>query len=153
MLNSCKCSSLIKVRLFSLWKVPSLISVHLKVSTFFVVSHVMSAKVSHEWRLNPGFRTNTMCPFPLNRGVPSIEVTDTKTMWTFFQDKIVVCPEWRCPLNRGVPKERFHRKLCRGRCVEKSARWLDSNEQFVHRIHKVHLTLLDCDSQWRFQSA
>ena len=72
--------------------------------------------------LNPGFGTNTMCPFPLNRGVPSIEVTDTKAMWTFFQDKIVVCPEWRCPLNRGVPKERFHCKLCRGRCVEKSAR-------------------------------
>ena len=28
------------------------ISVHLKISTFFVVSHVLSAKVSPEWRLN-----------------------------------------------------------------------------------------------------
>ena len=48
------------------------ISVHLKISTFFVVSHVLSAKVSPEWRLNPGFRTKKTCPFPLNRGVPSI---------------------------------------------------------------------------------
>ena len=92
-----------------------MISVDLKISTFFVVSHVMSAKVSHEWRLNPGFGTKKMCPFPLNRGVPSIEVTDT-----FFQDQIVVSPEWRCLLNRGGPKERFHCKLCRGGCVEKS---------------------------------
>ena len=40
------------------------ISVHLKISTFFVVSHVLSAKVSPEWRLNPGFRTKKTCPFP-----------------------------------------------------------------------------------------
>ena len=40
------------------------ISVHLKISTFFVVSQVLSAKVSPEWRLNPGFRTNKTCPFP-----------------------------------------------------------------------------------------
>ena len=141
------------MRLFRLWKVPSLTSVHLKISTFFVVSHVMSAKESHEWWLNSGLGTKKMSPFPLNRGLPSIEVTDAKNMWRFFQDQIVVSPEWRCSLNRGVPKERFHCKLCRGGCVEKSLRWLDSNKQFVHRIHKVHLTWLDCDSQWRFQSA
>ena len=56
------------------------ISVHLKISTFFVVSHVLSAKVSPEWRLNPGFRNQKKCPFPLNRGVLSMEVTNTKIM-------------------------------------------------------------------------
>ena len=65
------------------------ISVHLKISTFFVVSHVLSAKVSPEWRLNPGFRTKKTCPFPLNRGVPSIKVTDIKIMWTSFPDQIL----------------------------------------------------------------
>ena len=66
------------MRLFSLSKVPSLISVHLTISTFFVVSHVMSAKESHEWWLNSGLGTKKMSPFPLNRGLPSIEVTDGK---------------------------------------------------------------------------
>ena len=65
------------------------ISVHLKISTFFVVSHVLSAKVSPEWRLNPGFRTKKTCPFPLNRGVPSIQVTDIKIMWTSFLHQIL----------------------------------------------------------------
>ena len=37
------------------------------------------------------------CPFPLNRGVLSIEVTDTKIMRTFFWDQLL------CPLNGGVP--------------------------------------------------
>ena len=37
------------------------------------------------------------CPFPLNRGVLSIEVTDTKIMGTFFGDQLL------CPLNGGVP--------------------------------------------------
>ena len=49
-------------------------------STLFVVSHFFSAKVSPEWRLNPGFRTQKKCPFPLNRGVLSMEVTNTKIM-------------------------------------------------------------------------
>ena len=63
----------------------------------FVVSHFLSAKVSSEWKLNLGFGTQKKCPFPLNRGVPSIKLTNTKIMWTFFQDQIL------CPLNRGVP--------------------------------------------------
>ena len=57
-------------------------------SMTFVVSHFSSAKVSPKWRLRPGFG---------NRGVPSIEVANTKIMWTFLRDKIL------CPLNRGVP--------------------------------------------------
>ena len=34
---------------------------------------------------NPGFGTQKTCPFPVNRAVPSEEVTDTKHMWTFFR--------------------------------------------------------------------
>ena len=56
------------------------ISVPLNLSTIFVVSHFVSAKLSTEWRLNPGFGTLKECPFPLNSGVPSIGVTDTKIM-------------------------------------------------------------------------
>ena len=41
--------------------------------------------------------TKESCAFPLNRGVPSIEVTNTKITWTFFRDQIL------CPLNGGVP--------------------------------------------------
>ena len=54
------------------------ISANLKISTLFVVSHFLSAKVSSEWRLNLGFRTQKKCFFSLNRGVPSREVSDTK---------------------------------------------------------------------------
>ena len=44
-------------------------SEHLNESTISVVCHLFIAKVSPEWRLNPGFGTQTKCPFPLNRGV------------------------------------------------------------------------------------
>ena len=47
--------------------------VHLNISMISVVSHFLSAKVSPEWRLNPGFGTKKKCPFPLNRVGPSIE--------------------------------------------------------------------------------
>ena len=50
-----------------------------------------------EGRLNLGFGTQNKYPFPVNRGVPVIEVTDTKIMLTFFRGQIL------CPLNRGVP--------------------------------------------------
>ena len=50
------------------------------------------------WRLNMGFGTQKKCPFPLNSGVPSLGVTDTKIMWTFF------CDQSLCPLNGGVPR-------------------------------------------------
>ena len=74
------------------------ISVHLKISALFVVSHGLSAKVSPEWRSNPGFGTQTHL-FSLNRGVPSIEVTDTKIMRTFLRDQILF------PLNGIVPNK------------------------------------------------
>ena len=78
------------------------ISVHLKISTFFVVSHVSS-----EWRLTPGFRTKKTCPFPLNRGVPSIQVTDIKIMWTSFPDEIL-CPLYGV-VTQGVSIQFFRR--------------------------------------------
>ena len=70
---------------------------HLNLSTLFMVSRFLSAKVFPEWRLNPDFGTQKRCPFRLNRCVPSIEVTDTKIMWTFLRDQIL------CPLIGGVP--------------------------------------------------
>ena len=72
----------------------TLISVHLKLSTF-VVSQVLSAKVSPEWRFHLGFGTLKKCPFPLNRGVPSMRnrYDYGKIMETFFRDLIL------CPLN------------------------------------------------------
>ena len=73
------------------------ISVHLKISTLFVVRHVLSAKVSPEWRSNQGFGTQKTCSFPLNRGVSTIEGTHTKFMRTFFWDQIL------CPFNGGIP--------------------------------------------------
>ena len=50
-----------------------------------------------EWSINPGFGTQTMCPFPLNRGVSLREVMDTKIKWALFQDQIL------CPPNGCVP--------------------------------------------------
>ena len=70
MLNSHKCISLIYVRQFSLGKLPFFISVHSKISALFVVSHFLSVEVSPEImevKINPGFRTQKKCPFPLNR--------------------------------------------------------------------------------------
>ena len=49
------------------------ITVHLKFSTFFVISHVLGAKVFPEWRLNLVFGTRKKCPFSLKGGDPSIE--------------------------------------------------------------------------------
>ena len=71
MLNSHKCILLICVRQFCLGKLPLLISVHLKIPALFVVSDFFSAEVSPEImevKINPGFRTQKKCLFPLNRG-------------------------------------------------------------------------------------
>ena len=68
-------------------------------STFFVVGHVLSAKVSSEWSVNLGFRSQKSVIFPLRH--PFHGGTDIKIMWTFFQDQIM------CPLNGGVPWNRF----------------------------------------------
>ena len=47
---------------------------YLHVRTLFV------CEVSPEWRLKLGFGTKKKCLFPLYRGHPSLEVTDTKIM-------------------------------------------------------------------------
>ena len=78
MLNSHKCISLISVRQFSLvclGKLPFLISVYLKISALFVVSHFLSAEVSPEImeiKIKPGFLTQKKCPFHMNRGHSSL---------------------------------------------------------------------------------
>ena len=78
-LNSHKCRTPILSKKFhGLKAVATVTSEHLSLLTIFVVSHFLSAKVSPKWRLSPGFRTHKNCPFPLNRGVPSIEATNTK---------------------------------------------------------------------------
>ena len=74
----------------------------LKLINDFYSQSLLRVKLSFEWRLNPGFRAQKKCPFPLNGGVPTIELTNTKIMRTFFRDQIL------CPLNRTFPKERFH---------------------------------------------
>ena len=72
-------------------------SKHFHLSKIFLASHFLNAKVTPKWKLSPSFGTQKKCPFPLNTGVPSIEVTNTKIMWTFFPDQIL------CPLNGGDP--------------------------------------------------
>ena len=64
--------------------------------------------MSPEWRLNLGFGTQKMRSFPLKRDVPSIAVTHSKIMRKVFPGPNFVSPEWRCPMNRGFLKERFH---------------------------------------------
>ena len=75
MFNSHKCISLIYVRQFSLGKLPFLISVHLKISALFVVSHFLSAEVPPEImeiKIKPGFLTPKKCPYHTNRGHSSL---------------------------------------------------------------------------------
>ena len=62
---------------------------HLNLSTIFVVSHFLSAKVSPEWKLNQGFGTQKKCPF--NRG------TKNKPLCKHFCGTKFCVPEWRCP--------------------------------------------------------
>ena len=71
-------------------------SKHLNLSKIFVVNHFFSAKVSAEWRLNQGFGTQKNCPFPVNRGIPSTEVTKQRLYDHFSGTKFV-------SLNGGVP--------------------------------------------------
>ena len=68
----------------------------LHVRTLFV------CEVSPEWRLKLGFGTKKKCPFPLYRGHPSLEVTDTKIMYIVLRPNFV-SPEWSCPLNKAIP--------------------------------------------------
>ena len=78
------------------------------------------------------FQDPEKCPVPLNRVVPSIEVTETNIMWTFFRYQILR------PLNRGVPKERFN-------CTESFSIRLQNSRIFLKiskEISKVWLKSL-----------
>ena len=70
-----------------------------------MVSRFLIAKVSSELRLNPGLGTHKKCPFLVNRGVPSVEVTNTKIHVNIFRRPYFVSPERKCLLNRKVLKE------------------------------------------------
>ena len=60
-------------------------------------SHFLSDKVSPGWRLKPSFRTQKKCPFPLNKGVPSIEYNKYKDYVNIFPAPNFVSLEWSCP--------------------------------------------------------
>ena len=65
-------------------------------STFFVVDHVLSARVSSEWSVNPwvsGARKVSFFPW----GTPSMEER-FKDYVNLFPGPNKVSPEWRCPL-------------------------------------------------------
>ena len=58
-----------------LGKLPFLISVYLKISALFVVSHFLSAEVSPEImeiKIKPGFLTQKKCSYHMNRGHSSL---------------------------------------------------------------------------------
>ena len=82
----------------------------LKLSTFVVVSHFLSAKVSPEWRLKPGFGTQKKVSLPPDQRCPFNRGNKYKDYVNIFPGPNFVSPEWRCPLYRGVPNERFHYK-------------------------------------------
>ena len=70
---------------------------HLNLSTLFMVSRLLSAKVFPEWRLNPDFGSQ--------KRYPAFPWIDESPQWgdrykaykAFFRDQIL------CPLNGGVP--------------------------------------------------
>ena len=77
----------------------------------------MSAKVSPERRLNLGFRTQKKCPFPLNRGVPSIEVRKQRlckhfSVTKFCVPSVAVSLEWRCPKEGFQFSLSYYRTCC-----------------------------------------
>ena len=61
------------------------------------------------WQVNTKPMDNffCVCPFFLNRA-PFNRGKKYKDYVNIFQGRNLVSPEWKCPLNRGVPKERYH---------------------------------------------
>ena len=85
-----------------------LTSVHLNLSNPFVVSHVKGAKafpwteVKLVWGPRKVFLSlEQSCPFSRGNRYKDYVIT-------IFPGPNFVSSEWRCPLNRGVPKDRFH---------------------------------------------
>ena len=66
-----------------------------------------SGEVSPEWRLNQGFGTKKKCPFPLNRGVPSIKVSQRRGSTVFVSSLVGLSqfiPSF-CPANSRGSRE------------------------------------------------
>ena len=81
---------------------------HLNLSTLFMVSRLLSAKVFPEWRLNADFGSQKRYPaFPWIDESPQWR-WQIQSLQSLFPGPNFVSPEWRCPLNRVVPKERLH---------------------------------------------
>ena len=83
------------VRQFILGKLPFLISVHLKISALFVVSHFLSAQLSPEIievKTKPRFLDPEIMSVSSEQRslVPLIEVINTKIMCTFSRSKFCV---------------------------------------------------------------
>jgi len=68
-----------------------------KWAIFFLIN-----RVRRFWRLWRHTSTQTSLECPPRRGVSLIKVTNAKIKMSTFMDQIL------CPLNGGVPKERFH---------------------------------------------
>ena len=86
--------------------------------------------------IQSGFGTQKKSLFPLNRGVPSIEVADTKITRAFFRDQIL------CPLNGGVPGKAMSKR--RGSTVFKNKvhvqkkSSLRKNKSFIETLLYIH---------------
>ena len=76
-----------------------------------MASHYLISKVFPEWRLNPGFGIKKKCPFPLNRGVPSIKITNTNIYVNIFPGPNFVSLEWigGVPFIAVFKDKRFYR--------------------------------------------
>lgn len=88
-----------------------------------------------------------MCPFPLNRSVPSIEVIDTKTVGVFRRTNFVSL-EWKYPESRGVPKAQGGgcslRWCIRGCAAEQGIVFVLSVLNRVYNFAKVCLKQCTC---------
>ena len=72
------------------------ISVHLKISTLFVISHFLNAKVLLNGNKNPVFQTQKKCPFTLIGDVSWIEVYQRRSSTVNWSGWIVL-------INSGTP--------------------------------------------------
>ena len=146
-----------EVRFHVLKAVAIVTSEHLNLSTNLAVSLI---KTSSKWRLKPGFGTRKKCSFPLNRDVPSIEVTNRQVMY----GNILAGPsEWRCPLNTEVSRRRgsiiiIDRRLNSNKSynnykLQSIYYYAYLNRSLMHpHCEHSHAHPMDCvdNSQWHF---
>ena len=70
---------------------------NLYINHFWGLSHFLSDEVSPGWRPKPSLGTQKKCPFPLYKGVPSIEYNKYKDYVNIFSGPNFVSLEWSCP--------------------------------------------------------